>query len=614
MRNNLRMGGPVGRAFTFVLAIMVLLSGCTLWQQQPSPTPSTVAAVVAGRITVGGADAPVSGLSVSEVTLGAKEIADLSGWGDLPMAVGRPSEIRIDGGTLPAEGLRITRHYERALPKDATATLAYFSTEWDSWVAVPSEVAPDRTSVSAVVHHLSWWTDFVGGTQQAMKSVGDAAAGVADWAYYNVGKIFDTRVDPPKCSSGRPSWVHSTTFIETQRNNSLLFCVGIDEAKPGLLVIKARVNRGFGFNAETPVTPAWTYNSSFEEGDLKTALQVLADIDKVLADSVRKVTSDGRMTAPGQEFSLGLSEAAARKQSSSLALKMTPQAVVPFLQTILAQLIGTDVTFKADGYVAAVIATAKCAKDVSGVTDGGTLAKAVLSCVSGIDEDVAKHLAVYFLKRGMADPGKLAGYIVGRASIYLACLGPVFNAMNYFAEQHLNESSRTVNVFTTTPGPANRIQLGAGATLILNGVRYGRGGPAEIAALQRALGTPDSTSAATCYDSKVTVRRWQGLVIYSLKKRTLLDEGSQSTAEAGGISGWLWAGNVPSTQVTGPEGINLGSTFKAALKRLNDREFIIRSEAYTVWGLLGDTVDVRLDFNPSNDTATRISAGICADR
>lgn len=77
-----------------------------------------------------------------------------------------------------------------------------------------------------MVHHLSSWTDFVSGTQKAMKSIGNAAAGIADWAYYNVGKIFDTRVDAPQCSSKKPDWVDSTTFIETQRNNSILFCAG----------------------------------------------------------------------------------------------------------------------------------------------------------------------------------------------------------------------------------------------------------------------------------------------------------------------------------------------------------------------------------------------------
>lgn len=258
----------------------------------------------------------------------------------------------------------------------------------------------------------------------------------------------------------------------------------VDKDKPGTLVVKARVNRGFGFNAETTVKPAWTYNSSFEDDDIEAAWATLAGIDKTLADSLRNITSNGRMTAPGQEFSIGLSEAQARKLESYLALKMTPQPVLPFLVTTLGQLVGADMVSKADGYVAAAMATAKCSKDVAAVSDGGTLAKAALSCVGGIDEALAKQLALYFLKRGVKDPGKLAGKIVGKASIYLTCLGPVFNGMNYGAEQGLVEDARTVHVFPTT------------VKLLLAPSKVGRfafGSPYQTVEqeLRRILGRPD---------------------------------------------------------------------------------------------------------------------------
>lgn len=57
---------------------------------------------MAGRTEVGGTNAAVPGLSVSETSLGTKEL-DLSNWGNLPMAAGRPSEIRIEG-VVPPEG------------------------------------------------------------------------------------------------------------------------------------------------------------------------------------------------------------------------------------------------------------------------------------------------------------------------------------------------------------------------------------------------------------------------------------------------------------------------------------------------------------------------------
>lgn len=441
------MGDLSHRALICGLTIALLLTGCSFWPQ-PSSTPSTVPAgpVVAGRTEVEGVNGVVPGLSISDVALGAKVMHSLSDWGDFPIAAGRPSEIRINGA-VPPEGLRLTRRYNRPLPSDATATFAYFNQTLDSWIAVPSEVASDHLSVSAVVHHLSLWSDFVSGTQQAMKAFEDAATGAADWAYYSVGKVFDTRVDPPQCSSKEPEWVEEATFIETHRNNSILFCVGEDEAKPGILTIKARVNRGYGFTAETATKPTWTYNSSFEHNDLEEAWAALADLDKALGNSMRNITADGRMTSPGQEFSIGLSETEARKQATNLALKMTPQSILPFLITTLGQLVGTDMASKADGYVAAIMATAKCSKDVSAATNAASLTKAAISCLAGIDETLARQLAMYLLKRGMKNPGKVAGKIVGKASMYLAVIGPVFNALNYWAEQGLAEDARTVHVF-----------------------------------------------------------------------------------------------------------------------------------------------------------------------
>lgn len=502
------------------LVVAVLLAGCT-GGPPPTSSPSTGTEVTAGRTSVGPATGPaLPGLTVTEAALGADEQRALSDWGDVPMAAGRPSEVRLEGA-LPPEGVRITRRYERPLPPDAAATLAYFDTDLDAWVAVPSEVAADRLSVSAVVHHLSLWNDFVSGTQQAMQAVGDAATSAADWAYYNVGKVFDTRVDPPTCSTKKPDWVDSTTFIETQRNNSVLFCTGTDEAKPGILTIKARVNRGFGFNAEVTGKPAWTHNSSFDRNDLDQAFSVLSELDKVLADSMRDLTSDGRMTAPGQEYSIGLSEQEARKLPSFLALRLTPQPVLPFLVTTLGQLAGTDLTNRADGLVAAAMVTAKCSKDVREASDGARLTKAALSCVGGIDGDIAKQLALYLLKRGVKDPGKVAGKVVGKVSVYLACIGPVFNGMNYWAEQNLIEDARTVHVFPTTikvllaPSKVGRFPFGTPYKTVETELR-------------KLLGAPDHVSEdAGCEMNPIWTRnlRWNRFwVAFEAKQPTKTDQ------------------------------------------------------------------------------------------
>lgn len=129
---------------------------------------------------------------------------------------------------------------------------------------------------------------------------------------------------------------------------------------------------------------------------------------------------------------------------------MTPQPVLPFLVTTLGQLLGTDLTNKADGLVAAAMFTAKCSMDVSEVPDGAALAKAALSCVGGFDEDISERLALYLLKRGVDNPGKVAGKVIGKISVYLGLIGPTFNGMNYWAEQYPIEDARTVHVFPTT--------------------------------------------------------------------------------------------------------------------------------------------------------------------
>lgn len=550
------MGGSFRRVSVWVVAVLVLVSGCSLWPQ-PSTSPSAATPVVAGRTEVGGAAAQVSGISVSEVQLGRKELKDLSDWGTFPMAVGRPTEIRIDGA-IPAEGLRITRRYERPLPQDSTATLAYFNTEMGSWVAVPSEVSADRRSVSAVVHHLSWWTDFVSGTEDAMRSIENAVASAAEWAHYNLGKVFDTRVDPPRCNAEKPDWVDSTQFIVTERNNPILFCAGADKSNPKMLVVKARVNRGYGFNVETGVKPAWTYNSSFEGGDLKDAWSSLADMDKTFAKSMRNLTAHGNMISPGEEFSIGLSENEARKNSGATAVKLTRQSGWQFILTTIAEAVGVDMIRKADGYAAALLATAKCSKELADVSDGATFARAATACVGGIDVTVAKQLGLYLLKRGVKNPGKLAGKIIGKASLYLACVGPVINALNYWVESGLDEAARTVRVFPTP------IKVWLAPNKVSN-FGFGTSYQSVEDKLRRLLGNPDNIYEGDgCPMNPIWSRnlRWGGLwVNFEAQQPTKTDKMYLSQW---GIDG---EGGVPDGVRT-VDSIPLETTFKQ-LRRSN---------------------------------------------
>ena len=142
------------------------------------------------------------------------------------------------------------------------------------------------------------------------RQLGAKLADVADWMYYAVGKVFDTRVDAPVCDSEPPSWVREVVFIEDNRNNPIRFCSGRDGKKPNLLVVKARVNRGFAFAAKPAVKTAWQYNSSEATGLWDAVLPWLRANDEALRDTLLQVTGgDPRLAVgAGQELSLGLAE------------------------------------------------------------------------------------------------------------------------------------------------------------------------------------------------------------------------------------------------------------------------------------------------------------------
>lgn len=402
----------------------------------------------------------------------------LSYWMGNGAAVDSPMEVTLDGA-VPEGGIALTRTYPIPVPEDVAVTFAYFDDSVGEWVAVPSDLSADRRSVSATVDHLSFWSTIVQGGQSAMQgftdglsaagtavkdatssayagvqkfndAVQDAFVAAAEEMYFLVGKVFDVRVDPPACDEGIPDWADSTSFIETDRNNPILWCAGHDAQHPELLVVKARVNRGYGSFAVTAATPTWVYNSTFDQNAFDAALDAITDLDQVLAQSVAEMTGGGRLVGPGQEISFGFSEEAARPVGlgQPLVTLALPDAV-GFLATSLAQLVGVQSGLLLEGSLAAIVAVASCAKDFAGITDAPTAARAALTCLSGLDDVIARKVAVGLLKTGLSPQvaGRTAGAIVGKLSVGLAAIGPVFNMMNYTADSFLLESARTLIVF-----------------------------------------------------------------------------------------------------------------------------------------------------------------------
>jgi hypothetical protein len=446
-------------AVTAVVALVLIAGACSSQGRRadkPSAVPRTFAAAIGSSQTV----------SVSDVTLNDEQERSLKeGWGDgVSIAIGRPVEVTTDQ-PLPRGGIRLTRTYPQALPRGFAATMAYYDETIGAWHAVPSQLAADRRSVTAVVHHLSLWTDFTGAVTSvggaAGNAAGDVLSSVADWAYFEVGQVFDTRVDPPSCSGTAPDWVDTTTFIESNRNNPLLFCAGHDPEHPELLDVKARVNRGFGFNASINVPIAWTYNSTFRQLSINDAIHMVGNLDEALSAVLAQAApAGGVLVGPGEELSMGVDKNAVTDAADPAVLTLSPPSTLGFLLSTLGTLVGKELELRADGYIAAAIAVSGCYSGIREADNPGSWTRAVLTCVGSLDEAAAKHLAVYLLRRGMSPQkaGKLAGKVIGKASIYLALIGPAFSAMNYAAERSLDPSARTVSVFPV-PEPVSRRTL-----------------------------------------------------------------------------------------------------------------------------------------------------------
>ncbi len=418
--------------------------------QSASGEPASSAIVRTSAVAVGSSQQ----VAVKAAELTAQQVSALKqGWAEnVSLSVGVPIQITSDK-PLPAGGIQLSRTYQQPLPEGVAATMAYYDDVLGAWHAVPSALSPDRRTVTAVVHHVSLWTDFTGaiGTQvQGASTFGESAA---DWAYNQVGKVFDTHVGPPSCV-GQPSWLKSKVFIQTTRGNPLLFCVGSDPKNAAVLDVKVRVNRGFAYSAHLGSATAWTDNSTSLSPSIDEAIAAVGHVDQPASKTWAAFSPKGSIVVgAGQELSFGATEQQIRAMGTgSTVLRLSPPSTLSFLVSTLGQLVGTRMPTTADGYATAAVTVAGCLSEVNAAHDAATWARAAQTCVGNLDgEATARLVALYLTKRGV-DPvkaGKEAADLVGRASIYLALIGPVFSSMNFIGERTLADSARTVNVYPT---------------------------------------------------------------------------------------------------------------------------------------------------------------------
>lgn len=541
-------------------------------------------------------------IKVTTPALTEENFEGIHDWMQVGAIVGHPVDITVTG-SLPDTGAQISREYASPLPDDVTATLAFYNEEHQAWEAVPTAISPDRRTITADVDHLSLWTDFIHGSTTGLTTFRDGLAhagktvvsvgasglkkvnaaiqrGVvvaAEEMYYIVGKTFSTRVDPPKCEGRPPAWAKTVVHIKQDKSNPIHWCAGRDPAKPNVLVVKARVNRGFSFGYSTAVKPLWAKNEAYNTQDFDAALDVLANLDSTMATSVAQISHQGRMVGPGQELSFGFTEKQVRSLDigEELVVLHVPK-VASFLAGFVAQVSTGLVVDATSGWITSMMLVASCSQELSGATDERSAALALVGCIPDKDVMVAKQVAPVFAKFGWKTtkpgdtPGTYAGKVVRRVGLVLALIEP----MDYTAAKTMLSSVRTLTVYTTTKnGDAAaqsgnpRIVLEEAGHLKVDGVDVSELPHKEgLAKLTQVLGEPEETHQEACDTHLMPGHavKWTNLRILVQTEDNVINPGSND--RKGHIVGWELfpregiADTNPNPLPTFSNGLGLGST------------------------------------------------------
>lgn len=611
-----RLGAPRLAAALVTLALVV--SACTSDPSTPSSSSpqnaSTVASQSSGAITGKGSvsagnvhvKVPDKALPIKVTTpaLTAENFEEIHGWMQAGAIVGHPVDITVTG-SLPDTGTQISREYASPLPEDVTATLAFYNEEYQTWEAVPTSISPDRRTITADVDHLSLWTDFVHGSTTGLATFRDGLAqagktvvsvgatglkkvnaaiqhgvGVAaEETYYLVGKTVSTRVNPPTCEGKPPAWAETVVHIKQDKNNPVHWCAGRDPAKPNVLVVKARVNRGFSFGYSTAVKPLWAKNEAYNTQDFDAALDVLANLDSTIATSVAQISHQGRMVGPGQELSFGFTEKQVRALDTGeeLVVLHVPN-LASFLAGFVAKVSTGLVVDATSGWITSMMLVASCSQELSGVTDERSAALALVGCIPDKDVMVAKQVAPVFDKFGWKTtkpgdtPGKYAGKVVRKVGLVLALIEP----MDYTAAKNMLSSVRTLTVYTTTNNDDAAAQSGnphivleEAGHLKVDGVDVSELPYKEgLAKLTQVLGEPEETGpdggACETHLMPGYAVKWTNLRILVQTGDNVINPGLND--RKGRIVGWELfpregiADTNPNPLPTFSNGLGLGST------------------------------------------------------
>lgn len=451
MRNK----SAVRRARALALLLVVLLGAgagylCLNGRNEPEyftrsvPTSTPRASVAADRWSVRllGRQSPSGTLTLARTADAArpwtKALHLLTSAKDV--RAGEPVKISIARGHLGRSGAVLKRRLDEPLPPGAAAALSFYDEHHGTWRTVRTRLSADRRTLTARVHHFSWWT----------------------WVEYGAGWLLDTRVDAPTCKGQpKPSWVDSTVFVD-DKNSPLRWCVGRDERNPSLLEVKVTVNRSYGVAVHLLTKPTWQYSSLFGSGPESLISNLVAR--GVTAPGTAGTTFSGEIPLLGGETAaFGFSEEQVRAHPEIPLIRVSPDlknALAGWTYKGLVEYGGFDrgdgKASKAFAATVAYIAIAQCMTSVAqpfGDRRYTDAAQAMFRCLEGAEDDIAIGAAKAWVARDAKKPesqridpkraGRLAGKLVGR----LFQITAFYRGATWLADRSLNKEAFQLRVF-----------------------------------------------------------------------------------------------------------------------------------------------------------------------
>jgi hypothetical protein len=346
--------------------------------------------------------------------------------------------IGLADGRLSGAGVTLTRRLDAPVPSGSRAALAYYDGGRDAWTAVPTRLSTDRTTLTATVGRLSYWTDLLD----------DVSVGI--------GAALGTRGSAPDCSPDVPAWLkpEDTAFLDGE-TAPLRWCRGRDPRDPALLVVKVRVDRGYGMALAAAATPERVSDSQFASGPEDVLVNVMTGALRLPQDFGR-----GVLVLPGgTEAELTFSEEAVRTAGGTPLIRVEPAA-----EFMLAGLTYAAITeLDPDGdrpaaMLAALVGTAQCRGDIVGSIAADNPLEAAASarmCRAGHTDEIADDLAAALLRvrqGGRATPPGASARSTERRLWQVWAAGVPFGVATWFADRALPPAAWTFQISSRDTG------------------------------------------------------------------------------------------------------------------------------------------------------------------